>query len=275
MSSAELTTTTINGYSISYHDNQRKDAPVVVFFPGWCHDHRAFDQLVPCLDADNRVIAINWRGHGLEPYPVDEFGYREQASDVQVLLDRLEVDTFLPVSHSHGGWPLLQVLENTGARRTPRAIVIDWLMGPPAPEFSAGLAKIQDPEEWRAGRQELFDVWLAGQQQERVRQHLYEEMTSYGFDMWAMAGRVIAGAYEEFGSPLDRMAGLSEPRPIRHLFSQPTDKTYQELQRGFGAQHPWYSFAMLGGPTHFPALDIPRKVAAHITEFAQGVSAEK
>lgn len=264
----DLHTIDIHGFPISYQDNGPAGAPVVVLMSGWCHDHRLFDQLVPHLEQDLRVLCIDWRGHGADRSPVPDFGYSEQASDVIAVLDRLGVDRFLPVSHSHGGWANLELVDRVGADRARRAVVVDWLMTPPAPDFAEGLAAIQDPERWIAGRRGLYDVWMNGQQHERVQRHLDVEMSGFDFEMWARSCRVIAAAYAEFGSPLQRMARLREPRPVKHLFSQPTDPAYEKAQVDFQAEHPWFEYRTLGGPTHFPTLDSPGPVAAEIREYA-------
>ncbi|WP_084264488.1 alpha/beta fold hydrolase [Actinomadura macra] len=264
MTHTDLKTLWIDGNPISYQDQGPRGAPTVVLLSGWCHDHRLFDQLVPFLSDDLRVLCVDWRGHGEDRTPVADFGYREQAADTIAVLDALGVDRFLPLSHSHGGWALLEIAERVGTARVPRILVADWLMTPPAPEFAAGLAAIQDPARWIEGRRNLYEVWLNGRDHERVRRHLDEEMSGFGFEMWARSCRVIAGAYAEFGSPLQRMAGLTEPRPVKHLFSQPTDPEYERAQIEFRAGHPWFDYHVLGGPTHFPTLDVPDKVAAEI-----------
>lgn len=70
-----LHTIDAHGYPISHQDNGPPDAPVVVLMSGWCHDHRLFDQLVPHLEADLRVLCVDWRGHGADRSPVADFGY--------------------------------------------------------------------------------------------------------------------------------------------------------------------------------------------------------
>lgn len=259
---------TIAGHLLSYEDRGDPQSPAVVLMSGWCHDHRLFDQLVPWLLDDHRVLCIDWRGHGADRSPVDDFGYPEQASDVIAVLDALGIERFLPVSHSHGGWANLEIIDRVGTARAPRAVVIDWLMAPPPPDFADGLSAIQDPDRWLEARQGLYDVWRGGRTHERVERHLEIEMSGFGFEMWARSCRVIAEAYATFGSPLRAMAAMREPRPIRHLFSQPATIAYEQHQIEFRDDHPWFSYRTLGGPTHFPTLDSPEKVAAEIREFA-------
>ncbi|WP_051580963.1 alpha/beta fold hydrolase [Pseudonocardia acaciae] len=259
----------VGGHVISYLDHGPRHAPVVLLMSGWCHDHRLFDQLVPLLRAHYRTLCVDWRGHGADRGPVPDFGCPEQAADTLAVLDALGIERFLPVSHSHGGWANLLIADRAGTARVPRLILLDWLMTPPAPGFADSLAAIQNPDTWVEGRRRLFDVWLNGQDQPRVRRHLDEEMSGFGYPMWALSCRVIADAYAEFGSPLNRMAAMAEPRTVKHLFSQPTDPAYERAQHEFGRHHPWFDYRMLGGPTHFPSLDSPARVAAEIAEYAE------
>ncbi|MFE3021531.1 alpha/beta fold hydrolase [Streptomyces sp. NPDC059256] len=266
-SSDALRSTTVNGHPITHDLHGPEGAPVVVLLSGWCQDHRLFDPLVPQLASNHQVLRIDWRGHGDDRSPIADFGYREQADDVLALLDKLEVETFLPVSTSHGGWANVDIADRLGPTRVPRAIVIDWIMTAPPAGFADGLAAIQDPKRWVAGRQGLFDTWLNGSTHAGVCHHLDHEMAGFDFEMWARSCRVIADAYERWGSPLERMSALGEHRPVRHLFSQPTAPAYVNAQREFAARHPWFSYHEVGGETHFPTLDSPEVVADQIRAF--------
>nr|7OJM_AAA Chain AAA, 1H-3-hydroxy-4-oxoquinaldine 2,4-dioxygenase [Paenarthrobacter nitroguajacolicus]7OJM_BBB Chain BBB, 1H-3-hydroxy-4-oxoquinaldine 2,4-dioxygenase [Paenarthrobacter nitroguajacolicus]7OKZ_AAA Chain AAA, 1H-3-hydroxy-4-oxoquinaldine 2,4-dioxygenase [Paenarthrobacter nitroguajacolicus]7OKZ_BBB Chain BBB, 1H-3-hydroxy-4-oxoquinaldine 2,4-dioxygenase [Paenarthrobacter nitroguajacolicus]8OXT_AAA Chain AAA, 1H-3-hydroxy-4-oxoquinaldine 2,4-dioxygenase [Paenarthrobacter nitroguajacolicus] len=272
MTDTYLHETLVFDNKLSYIDNQRDtDGPAILLLPGWCHDHRVYKYLIQELDADFRVIVPNWRGHGLSPSEVPDFGYQEQVKDALEILDQLGVETFLPVSHSHGGWVLVELLEQAGPERAPRGIIMDWLMWAPKPDFAKSLTLLKDPERWREGTHGLFDVWLDGHDEKRVRHHLLEEMADYGYDCWGRSGRVIEDAYGRNGSPMQMMANLTKTRPIRHIFSQPTEPEYEKINSDFAEQHPWFSYAKLGGPTAFPAIDVPDRAAVHIREFATAI----
>ncbi|WP_306320185.1 MULTISPECIES: alpha/beta fold hydrolase [unclassified Streptomyces] len=260
----ELRTAVVDGHRITYDVHGPAEAPTVVLLTGWCQDHRLFDPLLPYLSDTHRVVRIDWRGHGEDRSPVADFGYAEQAADTVKVLDELGIDRFLPVSTSHGGWANIELADRLGPERVPTVTVIDWIMTPPPAEFAGGLAEVQDPERWTHGRAGLFDTWLNGSGHPLVARHLDEEMAGFGFEMWARSCRVIADAYERWGSPLERMAAMAHTRPVRHLFSQPDAEAYERAQREFSAGHPWFSHRRLGGPTHFPTLDSPALVAEEI-----------
>ncbi|MEV0598689.1 alpha/beta fold hydrolase [Streptomyces sp. NPDC050315] len=264
MTSSPLRTAVIAGHPLTFDVHGSAENPTVVLLSGWCQDHRLFDPLLPHLADTHHVIRIDWRGHGEDRSPVADFGYREQADDVIAVLDELGIGTFLPVSTSHGGWANVEIADRLGTARVPRSLVIDWIMTPAAPEFLAGLEASQDPEHWTEARQSLFDVWLAGSSHEIVRHHLEKEMAAFDYEMWARSCRVIADAYGRWDSPLQRMQAMSEHRPMRHLFSQPSAPEYVQAQADFQAAHSWFSYRQVRGETHFPTLDSPGVVAEEI-----------
>ncbi|TDD41264.1 alpha/beta hydrolase [Saccharopolyspora elongata] len=270
MTTPLLKTLDVDGNAISYDEHGERTDPTVVLLTGWCQDHRLFDPLVPHLTADHHVVRIDWRGHGADRRPVADFGPAEQASDAIAVLDSLGVDRFLPVSTSHGGWANIELADRVGATRVPSLIVIDWIMTPASPEFVASLKASGDPDGWRQDRQDLFDIWLNDSSNELVRNHLDNEMAAFDHEMWDRSCRVIAEAYETWGSPLPRMAAMRENRPIKHLFSQPTDPSYEAAQAHFHEEHPWFSHRNLRGETHFPTLDSPQLVADEIRARATG-----
>lgn len=264
-----MRTLDVAGHPITYDEHGDPSAPAVVLLTGWCQDHRLFDPLLPLLTEDHYVVRIDWRGHGEDRAPVADFGPAEQASDAVAVLDALAIGRFLPVSTSHGGWANLELADAVGTARVPRTMVIDWLQTPASPEFLAGLAASRG-DDWRAAQRELFDIWLDGSSNERVRRHLDDEMAEFDHEMWARSCDVIAAAYRQWGSPMQRMTRMKQQRPVRHLFSQPTTDEYVRAHREFADAYPWYSYRLLGGETHFPTLDSPRLVADDIRSFARG-----
>lgn len=260
---AKMESLVVAGNSISYDQYGDVTQPAVVLLTGWCQDHRLFDPLVPLIAADHHVVRIDWRGHGEDRSPVADFGPVEQASDALAVVDSLGIDRFLPVSTSHGGWANMELTEKMTPERVPASIVIDWLMTPASPEFLENLAASHQPD-WAEAQRELFDVWLDGSDNELVRNHLDNEMAAFDQEMWARSCDVIAKAYGTWGSPLQRMEKIPGEQKIRHLFSQPTTAGYIGAQEEFHRAHPWFSYKLLGGETHFPTLDSPQHVADEI-----------
>lgn len=256
----------LNDSGIEFDDEGT--GPAIVLLSGWCQDHRLFDRVRAGLVDKFRVVRVNWRGHGSDRSLVPDFGPQEQAEDVLDLAEKLDLETFVPISTSHGGWALLETLARTDVSVVPRALVIDWIMSPPPPDFADNLSDLKRPDRWLVGVQDLFNFWLPdGVDQEAVAHHMREEMASFGYDMWARSGRVIETAYATHGSPLNRMKLVSDGRAIKHIYSQPTGSEYDALQDAFAVDNPWFSRHRIPGKTHFPTLESPDVVTELITEF--------
>ncbi|KAL2810908.1 Alpha/Beta hydrolase protein [Aspergillus granulosus] len=272
-----LLTKTINGTEISYDTSGYATGPPLVLLTGWAHDIQLYDLLLPHLAHKYNVIRINWRGHSPSRDPIPDFGVDEQVSDTIALLDALDVPTFHLVSHSHGGWAGLGLVDKLGPSRVLSLFMIDQIMTDPPAEFASGLAAMQDKNGWKSARQALFDNWLAGSNHPAVRDHFAYSFGKFGYDMWALSCRVIAGAYGAHGNPMQRMEKIAESGrivPIRHVFSHPADNVayrvrHEEFQAGGGKE--WFSWRDLGGPTHFPTLDCPETVAGEIDAFVRRI----
>ena len=244
------------------------DGPAVVLVSGWAHDMRLYDHMVPYLTPNHWVIRLNWRGHGPNRDCTEDFDVQEQVDDTIGLLHSLGIDQFYLVAHSHGGWPALELADKLGRDRVLALLMIDLIMSAPPPDFVAGLRAMQPASTWRATRKALFDVWLAGSSNQAVHDHLTYCMGSYGHQMWALSCRVIEKAYEDHGSPMNRMRKMAEPPPIRHVFSHPRDSTdYRRLHEDLSTECAWFSYADLKGETHFPSLEIPEKVCQELEDL--------
>ncbi|WP_158736057.1 alpha/beta fold hydrolase [Alteribacillus sp. YIM 98480] len=262
----------INGQEITYDINGSAEGPVIVLLSGWCQDHRLFDYIVKPLSDQHKVIRMNWRGHTDPQSSPGDFGAKDQADDVIGVLNALDIDQVIPVSTSHGGWANLEITERLGTQRVPKSILIDWIMVEAMEEFTKNLKEIQNLETWFMGRQSLFNHWIGVSHNQTVKDHLDIEMASWGYDMWERACRQIEKGYQIWGSPLNRMASLPEKRPIVHIYSQAAVEGYEEIQKNYKEEHPWFDFIVVPGDTHFPTLESPEAVVNHINEFVSASS---
>ncbi|KAF9895169.1 hypothetical protein FE257_000071 [Aspergillus nanangensis] len=259
----------INGVEICYDECGSTDGPALVLLTGWAHDIALYDELLPHLASKYWVVRVCWRGHGPRRDPLPDFGVQEQVSDTIGLLESLDVDKFSIVSHSHGGWPALDIADQLGKDRVLSVLMIDQIMTPPPP-FAAGLQAMQRKDSWRAARKDLFANWGANSNNQAVQDHFVYNMASFGFAMWALSCRVIRDAYERHGSPMGRMEKMESPPLILHVFSHPLDDLdYRRMHEEFRARHSWFSYADLKGETHFPDIEIPGRVAEHIDDLVR------
>jgi pimeloyl-ACP methyl ester carboxylesterase len=267
-----MCTKTINGFEIAYDESGYAAGPPIVLLTGWAHDMGLYDEMLPLLVRRHRVIRMCWRGHGPNRNDIPDFGVKEQVSDLIGLLSALSIDQFYLVSHSHGGWPALELADGLGKSRVLCLLMIDQIMTPPPPAFAAGLQAMQHKDSWVRARQELFEHWLAGSSNQAVQNHFYYNMGRFGHSMWSLSCRVIADAYKTHGSPMDRMSKIRDPQPIRHIFSHPRQSPeYRILHVDFASRHAFFSYADLEGETHFPDLEIPAKVVDQIEDLVGSI----
>jgi pimeloyl-ACP methyl ester carboxylesterase len=256
----------INDVDIAFDDQgYAPDAPAIVLLTGWAHDHRAWTPLLPLIRDTYRVVRVCWRGHGPDRSPIGDFGIDEQVDDTIRLLDALDIESFVPLSHAHGGWVGLEMADQLGTSRVPAVMLLDLIMTPPPPEFALGVAALQDRSTWQTARDALLRSWLSGSTNDAVLHHVLYEAGGHGFDMWARSGRVIENAYRTWGSPMGRMLQMSAHPQVRHLFSHPDNTDYDQLHATFATENPWFSYRRLGGGTHFPGLELPETVATELT----------
>lgn len=260
-----MLTKQLNGVEIGYDESGYASGPPIVLLTGWAHDLGLYDEMLPLLVPQHRVIRMCWRGHGPNRNDIPDFGVAEQVQDVVALLDSLQVEQFHLVSHSHGGWPALELADKLGKAKVLSLLMIDQIMTPPPQAFVDGLQAMQGKATWIQARKDLFEHWLAGSTNKAVLDHFYYNMGGFGYPMWSLSCRVIADAYKTHGSPMDRMSQIRDPPPIRHVFSHPRQsEEYRELHKAFGEKHSFFSYADLEGETHFPDLEIPNKVVEQI-----------
>lgn len=241
--------------------------PAIVLLSGWCQDHRLFKTLVPELATTHRVIRFDWRGHGEHRTHDGDFGIDQQADDLVAFVDQIGLESFLPVSTSHGGWANIEITDRLGAGRVPKSVVIDWIMNQPNESFFELIDGIQNRQVWEDGRSGFFDYWIGETDNQDIINHVNDEMAGYSYEMWARSGREIGKAYRKWGSPMQRMAAMKENRPVMHIYSQPFEPEYTQVQVDFAAHHPWFHPNKLPGTTHFPTLEQPGNVASAIRDF--------
>lgn len=257
-----------NGVEIAYDQSGFNDGPPIVLLTGWAHEISLFDELLPFLAAKHRVIRVCYRLHGPTREPFEEFGVAETVEDTLALLRALEVDEFYLLSHSHGGWPALEIVDRLGKERVLALLMLDQIMTESPPEFASFLRAMQSKDTWLTARKGIFDNWISHCDRKALRDHHIYSLGSFGFDMWALSCRVIESAYASWGSPLGRMSKIDNPPKIRHIFSHPLNSPeYRILHEDFCQKNPWFSYTDLKGESHFPSLEIPEKVAEEMEDL--------
>lgn len=98
------------GVKLSYSD--RGQGVPLMFLHGFCGSRDYWEDLVPLLEKERRVITPDLRGHGKSGMPSEEPQSIEQmASDVHMLAEELALGSFFLFGHSMGGYISLAYAE--------------------------------------------------------------------------------------------------------------------------------------------------------------------
>jgi pimeloyl-ACP methyl ester carboxylesterase len=90
-----------SGARIHYWTGGKPGAPLVVFTHGATIDHHEWDDTLPLVGKDFRILTWDVRGHGLSrPAPLS---FKEALSDLISILDILHVEQAIFIGHSMGG----------------------------------------------------------------------------------------------------------------------------------------------------------------------------
>lgn len=257
-----------SGIAIEY-DEAGHGEPALLCLPGWCASRHAFDALVARAATKRRVLALDWRGHGGSGPAAGDFAFDALVEDACAVIEASGARVVVPVATAHAGWVAIE-LRRRLHDRIPRLVLVDWIVTPAPPPFLAGLAALQDAQQYAQARERLFGMWLEGVEHDEVVRFVREDMAKYGFEMWSRAGREIAGAYARHGSPLAALSALDPPPPTLHLYAQPADPGTLQAQRAFAADHPWFHVERLDARSHFPTLEVPDQMVEPIERFARG-----
>ncbi|HEY0812093.1 MAG TPA: alpha/beta hydrolase [Pseudonocardia sp.] len=153
-----------NSTPIELYYEDHGDGPAVVLLHGWPVDSRSWEpQLYPLLAAGYRVITYDRRGFGRSSRPTAGYDFDTLATDLRVLLDKLDVRGATLVGFSLGTGELARYIGRYGTERLAAAVIIESL----APSFakSTGNAWGVDEAGVAAVQQAILDdrpAWLTG-----------------------------------------------------------------------------------------------------------------
>lgn len=251
---------TVNGVTHHIAETGPKDGPALVFANSLGTDLRLWDQVVPLLPKELRIIRYDKRGHGLSALPKPPYSMGALVRDAEALLDAINVKESLFVGLSIGGMiaqglaakrPDLiraMVLSNTGAKIATREIWderIAWLR-------RAGL---EDMAEGILGR------WFSR------AFHKTEEI-----QLWrAMLVRTPADGYAGCAAAIsgtDFYSSTAALRlPVLGIAGDEDDSTPPDLVRETTDLVPGSQFALIRGAGHLPCVEKPEEYARLLCDF--------
>lgn len=93
-----------NGVNMHYRDHGNPAGKAIVLIHGTSDSLRTWDHLIPLLQDDYRLIAMDLPGHGLSSqHPDRDYSRRSLSASVQQLMQHLKVDSATLVGNSLGG----------------------------------------------------------------------------------------------------------------------------------------------------------------------------
>jgi pimeloyl-ACP methyl ester carboxylesterase len=252
-----------NGVRI-HSDDRGSGEPALLFLTGWCSSLERWEKVADRASGRRRVLAFDWRGHGLSDPAPGDFGLDELVEDALAVVEASGVETFVPCAASHSGWVALELRRRLG-ERVPKLVHADWMLAVPSERYMDVIRQLDSPN-WEEARDTLFRIWAAGVDTPDIREVL-AVMDRHGEEMWRRSGREIGASYEREGCPLDAFERLEPPAPVLHAYGQPHDPEYLELQRLYAAEHDWFTVLKLDARTHFAMLEEAPRLADAIESF--------
>lgn len=249
-----------DGVRLHYLDEGPRDGPVVVFSNSLGTDLRLWEPILPLLPAGLRIIRYDMRGHGQSDVPPAPYAMGALVSDIEALLDHLEVKECFFVGLSIGG----MIAQGLAVKRLDlvRALVL-----------SNTAAKIGQPSLWedriagvRAGgvaalTDAIMERWFS-------RKFLSDPRLPYWRDMVLATpdegyiGCCAAIAGTDFYTPT---SGLR--LPTLGIAGSEDSSTPPDLVRETVDLIPGSRFVLLRQAGHLPHVEQPDAYAEALTSF--------
>lgn len=240
-----------------YYERAESGGPELLFVPGWCCDHTAFQPQFDHFAQTHTVTALDLRGVGQSDAPAGGYSIPELADDVAAFCDAVGLERPVVVGHSLGGMIAVEV----GAcyQSLPSALVLVD-PGPIAPrpetvEFFLGFAReLEGPRGEELRREYVHDM---GARDDELARWIVDLMCS---PEQRVAAAVIRGVGEWDGR--DPLARCDVPvLLLRDEISENTDVLrLREIK-------PDLEVGITVGAGHFHQLEVPDQVNAMIERF--------
>jgi pimeloyl-ACP methyl ester carboxylesterase len=240
-----------------YYERAGSGEPELLFIPGWCCDHTAFQPQFDHFAETHAVTALDLRGVGQSDGPDGGYSIPELADDVAAFCAAVGIEKPVLVGHSLGGMIAVEL----GGRHPslPGALVlvdpgpIDYL--PETVEFFAGLAEeLEGPGGEDVRRTYVHDM---GARDEELARWIVDHMC---LPRQPIAAAVIRGVSEWRGRDLFARCEV----PVLLIRAEiGADSDVLRLR----AIKPNLEVAITVGAGHFHQLEVPEQVNAMIERF--------
>ena len=253
---------TLNGINLHYRSDGDPQGIPLVLIHSLGTDLRLWEDLIPRLDPTLRLVRFDLRGHGLSADPSGELTLLDFSTDIEALLDHLEIDKAVILGISIGGLIALDFALRNQAR------VSSLILADTA-------ARIGTPELWQArmealrahGMAHLADSilarWFAPDFEARFPTQFQGSLTL--FTRNSVAGYTAACAALRDADLRAEVPQITVPTLVlcgAQDVSTPPD-VVQELAGSLPNAH----FAILPGAGHTPPIEQPQIMADQINAF--------
>jgi len=129
--------TTSDGVRLHYLEAGPRNAPVIVFIPGWAMPAWIFAPQIRAFSQHDHVIAFDPRGQGDSDIPSSGYNQDRRGQDIAELLDTLGPRKAVLVAWSLGVLDTLAYIHNSGDAQIAGLVFVDNSVGenpPPHPE---------------------------------------------------------------------------------------------------------------------------------------------
>ncbi|AKH62323.1 MULTISPECIES: alpha/beta fold hydrolase [Photorhabdus] len=255
-----------NNITIDYNDNGI--GPItLLLLPGWCEPKTVFIPFEALAVDSFRVMSLDWRNHGLSSQSASPLTPEILLNDIVSFINSLKIEQLILVSVAHASWIATDIAEIM-PERVSALVFLDWIMTNPDPAFFQSISDIQDPENWISARDSLFNFWMGGENNKIIMDHLIKEMSQVDFPVWEAAGKAIAGAYNRYGFPLERLKIFSGWHQCIHIYSLDRSDNYLLQQEKFSSEHSFFQVKRLeNSRTHLGILEQPEEVYRVLKAF--------
>jgi pimeloyl-ACP methyl ester carboxylesterase len=249
-----------NGLTLPYVQQGSPTGTPLVLLHAWGESKGSFDRLRPLLPPSLLTFAMDQRGHGSADKPSSGYRLADFASDVELFMDAVNIESAILLGSSSGGYVAQQV-----AVTSPHRVAGLVLVGSPRtlegrPAFADEVDRLSDPIEpdWVRASLEWFPRFHS------VPDWYIDDRVADGI---AMPLRVWKEALEGLGTPKPPTQIGKITAPTMIIWGDRDELLLLEDQKTLAAAIPGSRLVVYEDTGHLVLWEQPKRVAADLAAF--------